>query len=80
MEFDWDEDNLRHIAEHNVEPEEVEFVLRNPALDLDYEIMHGEERFSEVGITRQGRLLLVVMTLPETKHARSPHTMPQNPR
>jgi hypothetical protein len=33
--FDWDEDNLRHVAEHDVEPSEAEEVGTNDPLDLE---------------------------------------------
>ena len=60
--FDWDEDNVRHIRRHRVTPGEVEEVLGNDPLDFDYEAQF-EPRFKSLGITRQGRILVVVWTL-----------------
>jgi hypothetical protein len=33
--FDWDDANLLHIAQHDVTPEEAEYVLFHDPLDLD---------------------------------------------
>jgi hypothetical protein len=33
--FDWDEANIRHIAEHGVLPSEAEEVILRSPLDLD---------------------------------------------
>ncbi len=63
-EFEWDEDNLRHIAEHDLSPEEVEFVLLHHPVALEYQDWHGgEERFQEVGITASGRFVVVLSTV-----------------
>jgi uncharacterized DUF497 family protein len=57
IEFEWDQDNVRHIAEHNVIPEEVAFVLDGFTLDVEYQDWHGEERFAEIGVTAQAGIL-----------------------
>lgn len=62
IEFEWDEENIRHIAEHNVTQDEVEFALNAFTLDLGYQDWHEEERFAEVGVTAHGRYLIVVTT------------------
>jgi len=62
-EFEWDEDNKRHLAAHNVTPVEFEQVLTNDPLDLDYQLIDGEERYRSVGLTNVGRLLSVVWTV-----------------
>ena len=63
LEFDRDDENLRHIARHNVTASEAEYVLQNPpTLDLAYQDWHEEERFVEVGATADGRVLVVVTT------------------
>lgn len=67
-DFDWDEDNLRHIAEHNVSPQEAEFVLLHDPVELEYQDWHdGEERFQEVGLTASGRFLVVLSTIRGTR-------------
>jgi uncharacterized protein len=62
-DFDWDEDNLQHISEHGVTADEAEYVLQHLALELEYQDWHAtEERLQEVGITADGRFLIVVTT------------------
>ena len=63
LSFEWDEANVGHIALHDVTPEEAEQVLRSPTLELEPEITDGEERVAEVGQTRTGRILKVVVTV-----------------
>ena len=62
LEFDWDAENLAHIARHEVTAAEAEYVLEHPTLDLEYQDWHGEERFAEVGVTSSGRVLVVITT------------------
>ena len=62
-EFDWDAANLSHIAEHSVTPEEAVQVLQNDPVDLDYQVVEGEQRWVAVGVTNGGRFLLVVWTI-----------------
>ncbi len=61
-DFDWDEDNIRHIARHDVTVEEAEYVLEHQTVELGRQHFRGEERFAEVGMTAQGRIVLVVIT------------------
>jgi uncharacterized DUF497 family protein len=63
LSFEWDEANVEHIAFHQVTPTEAEDVLRSPALELEPEMVDGEERLAEVGQTRAGRILKVVVTV-----------------
>ena len=61
--FDWDFENLKHIARHGVTPEEAEEVLLGDTVHLHVEYRGSEQRFGEVGMTRQGRILEVFFTL-----------------
>ncbi len=63
IEFDWDAANLSHIAEHDVTPEEAEQVIENDPVELDYQVVDGEERWVTVGVTIRGRFLVVVWTI-----------------
>ena len=63
IEFDWDEENVKHLAAHKVKPADFEQVLNNDPLDLDYEAIDGEKRYRSVGLTNAGRLLLAVWTV-----------------
>jgi uncharacterized protein len=62
LRFIWDYDNLNHIAEHDLSPEEVESALDGFTLPVEYQDWHSEERFAEVGITANGRVLLIFTT------------------
>jgi hypothetical protein len=42
--FDWDEANLRHVAEHDVEPFEAEEVVINDPLDLEEQFRNGAKK------------------------------------
>jgi uncharacterized DUF497 family protein len=63
IEFDWDAGNTKHLAEHNVTTAEFEQVLNSDPLDLDYEVIGGEDRYRSVGVTDGGRFLLAVWTI-----------------
>lgn len=63
-DFDWDDANIGHIAQHGVTPEEAEEALTNDPLEMDFEIApDGEERWSYLGETVGSRLLYLVITL-----------------
>lgn len=63
FEFDWDSENTKHLAAHKVTPAEFEQVLSNNPVDLDSDVIDGEERYRSIGLTSGGRLLLVVYTI-----------------
>ena len=63
VEFDWDAANLSHIAGHGVTPEDAADVLNNDPVELDYQVVEGEERWVAVGVTNRGRFLVVVWTI-----------------
>jgi uncharacterized DUF497 family protein len=67
FDFDWDSENTRHLAAHKVSPAEFEQVMRNDPVDLDSDVIDGEERYRSIGMTNGGRLLLVVYTLRKGK-------------
>jgi hypothetical protein len=49
IEFDWDEENIRHVARHCVVPAEAEHVILNDPVDLGIKIVEGEERHLNLG-------------------------------
>jgi uncharacterized DUF497 family protein len=61
--FDWDAANRRHLWRHRVSPLEFEQVLKNWPLDEFAEVVNGEERWRQIGITDKGRLLVVVWSI-----------------
>lgn len=60
--FDWDTGNIEHIALHGVTPAEAEYVLLHPTFDMGFQDWHDEERYTEVGATASGRILVLVTT------------------
>jgi uncharacterized DUF497 family protein len=62
-QFDWDLENQGHIAKHNVVPEESEEVILGDPLDIELDVVDGEERWSYLGETNDGRILWVTITL-----------------
>ena len=63
VRFDWDRANTEHIARHSIKPEEAEQAMRNDPLDMNYEVIDGEERWTALGHTDNYRVLLLVWTL-----------------
>jgi uncharacterized DUF497 family protein len=63
IEFDWNDENRKHLAAHKVTPSEFEQLLNNDPVDLDYERIDHEDRYRSVGLTNGGRLLSVVWTI-----------------
>ncbi len=67
LPFDWDRSNLAHIAGHGVTQAEAEEVLDNGPLDLEVQMVDGEERIVQIGITGAGRVLMVTSTWRENE-------------
>ncbi len=61
FEFDWDEHNLFHIAQHGITREDAETALVQPVFVRD-EFRNGEDRRSYLGRDRAGRILFLVTT------------------
>ena len=61
--FDWDDNNIEHIALHGVEPWEAEDALLDPyVIGADAYNVRGEVRWGAIGATDAGRILAVVYT------------------
>jgi uncharacterized DUF497 family protein len=63
IEFDWDEHNLSHLKSHRVSSTEFEEVITGDPIGVAYQSEGGEERYKSLGVTRRGRMLIVVWTL-----------------
>jgi len=63
IEFDWDDENKKHLEAHRVLPSEFEQLLSNDPIDLSFDLVGNEERYRSVGMTYAGRLLSVVWTI-----------------
>jgi len=62
--FDWDADNVAHIARHGVQPADAEQALSNDPVTLHYAVTDsGEERWVGIGPTDARRLLVIVWTI-----------------
>jgi uncharacterized DUF497 family protein len=60
VEFDWDADNVGHIARHGINPNEAgEAVLIEP-LEADVQPHESEERVICFGRTEKERLLTIL--------------------
>jgi uncharacterized protein len=66
-QFEWDEQNIGHLAEHEIAPAEAEQVIQNRPIDLSTELRNGEERVVQVGETDEGRTLIVVSATRDSK-------------
>jgi uncharacterized DUF497 family protein len=61
--FEWDDDNVGHIAEHGVTPDEAEEVFADPRRrGLPAYDTLPERRLGVIGETYDGRLLVVIYT------------------
>ena len=66
LNFDWDNANIAHLAEHGVTPEEAEQVILNRPVDLGSELL-GEtdgERVLVAISTTSGKRIRVVTAWP----------------
>jgi uncharacterized DUF497 family protein len=64
VEFDWDDANVDHIAEHDIDPEEAEEAFGDPRRKTaDARNTATERRGAIIGRTGDGRLLFVVFTI-----------------
>src|SRR5271165_1709493 len=62
LQFDWNRENIDHLALHQISPAEAEQVILNRPVDLEAQIRNGEERIPHIGETSAGRILVVVTT------------------
>jgi uncharacterized DUF497 family protein len=63
LNIDGDAANIRHVAEQDVAPEEAEEIVLGDSMEMDFDVVSGEERWSYVGETGYGRLLRVLFTM-----------------
>ena len=62
MEFEWDAANRKHIARHDVTPDEVEEAIVIEPLEASVQQHESEERILCFGRTKAGRLLTILYT------------------
>ena len=62
-EFEWDDDNIGHIARHNVEPWEAEEALLDPGrIGAPAYNVRSDHRRAMLGATEAGRIIFAVFT------------------
>ena len=62
MQFDWDAENIDHLARHDIMPMEAEEVIEIDSVDYELQQDETEDRVLCLGRTAAGRLLAVVYT------------------
>lgn len=62
-EFDWNEQNERHLANHGISRSDAEDVLSGNHILLEYQMEGNEQRWVAVGATRTGRILDIVFAV-----------------
>ena len=63
LRFEWDVHNVRHVALHDVSPEEVEQTTRHRHIIIPAAPQRGEKRWKLLGRTDAERYLVVVFTI-----------------
>ena len=61
--FDWDLHNAGHVAQHGVNPIEVEETVARPHAIIPAKAVAGEKRWTLFGTSAAGRYLVVVFTI-----------------
>lgn len=62
-EFDWDEQNESHLANHDIKRSDAEDVLSGNHILLEYQMEGQEQRWLAVGASRTGRILVIVFAV-----------------
>lgn len=62
-EFDWDQQNEGHLANHGIRRSDAEDALSGNHILLEYQMEENEQRWIAVGATRTGRILNIVFTV-----------------
>ena len=79
--FDWDPDNVGHVARHGVNPVEVEEAVERAHVIIPARELHGEKRWKLFGRSAAGRYLVVVFTIRDDRlRPITAHTMNQRER
>jgi uncharacterized protein len=68
MDFEWDDDNLDHIARHGVEPEEAEDAVLDPNAKPEASYSRSSE-WRQVLIGKVGSRILFVVTARDASEA-----------
>ena len=61
-EFDWDAENIRHLQQHRVTPQEFEELVNADPFYIEYQATEDENRYKVLGATKSGRVMIAVWT------------------
>ena len=67
LQFEWDEQNVRRLALHQIAPVEAEQVILNRPVDLEPHLRNSEQRLAQIGETDAGRVLIAITTMRDNK-------------
>lgn len=62
-EFDWDDQNEKHLAKHGISRLDAEGVLNGNHILVEYQVEGNEQRWVAVGATHTGRILNIVFAI-----------------
>jgi len=62
-QFEWDAENVAHLARHRISPGEAEACLAGDPLIATHDVVDGEDRWTAVGATSALRILVLVFTV-----------------
>lgn len=63
VEFDWDDQNDKHLGKHGISRLDAEDVLSGSHIISEFQMEENEERWIAVGVTRTGRILVIVFAV-----------------
>ncbi len=63
IEFHWDDQNEKHLAKHGISRLDAEDVLSGSHIISEFQMEENEERWIAVGVTRTGRILVIVFAV-----------------
>ena len=67
IDFEWDNENVSHLARHHITPAEAEEVFRSEPVLRGYEVSGAEDRWTAVGATRALRVLVLIFAVREER-------------
>jgi len=63
IEFDWNDQNEKHLSKHGISRLDAEDVLSGNHILLEYQMEGNEQRWIAVGASRTGRILNIVFAV-----------------
>lgn len=63
IRFEWDGENISHLARHRIKASEAEEVFRKDPVIRSHDVAYGEDRWTAAGATAPLRILVMVFTM-----------------